>query len=168
MPKYIQIKARRHQRACRHQTSLHLILSHSGLLSNFLLSVPLSSPRFPLPFLSFPHFLISLYILHAFISPHFSSPTPLILSFALFPISRPPDFPLSGRKCVGRGVWGSTLPSLSPPFHILPNGFKYCHTSQSLGIQVILYFIHSREPKSHNTHYFFYFPLSFISCSPPL
>lgn len=35
--------------------------------------------------------------------------------------------------------------------HIPPNGSKNCHTSQSLGIQVILYFAHSKELRSRNT-----------------
>lgn len=145
MPNYIQIKDGRHQRACRHQTSLHCILSHFGSLSNSLSH-------------SFLHLLLTLsplsliLLISSFPFICFMLPCPsFICHTSLIPLLHPSlsshlyffSFSHGSRMCVGSPY------SLA---HIPPNGFKYYHTSQSLGTQVILYFIHSKKLRSQNTH----------------
>lgn len=140
-----------------------LLISSSHTLAHFLaflLSLSLFLPSFP-PTLSpsfslFPHFLIFLHIFHA-------SPTPLYFQRLSDSLLLPPSlttttpflipFALLGSRWYWR-VCGWCIVGIfffSFLAHIPPNGSKNCHTSQSLGRQVILYFAHSKELRSRNT-----------------
>lgn len=166
MPKYIQIKDRRHQRACSHQTpppTHHLMLSH-------WLAVQLSSPLSPsLSPLFSSHSSPNLSHFFPNFPSHFSCLYFPIRFFTIFQIPLPPSS-LSPQLLIPSSTLALAIVESEWVVHcgifflahIPPNSSKHCRTSQSLAIQVILYFTHSRKLRSHNARSYpsFYLILS--------